>query len=275
MGPAGDPATASDDRVSRHVLDTGYPALNDLLPGGGWPRRSVIEVVVPAWGSGELQPLLPLMARLTTADSQVALVAPPFQPYAPALVQAGIDLDRLLVVAPDAVSTERSERDRDRDAWWAAEKLLRQGDAALVLLWPRGATTERAKRVRRLQLAADRAGGIGVILGRGPVVDSPVGLRLRVERRVKPAHEMDHGMDQWSCRDVDEETEGQAEGSRRNHHGGGNGSGDRSGGRSDDRSDRPGMLPAPVAPVRVSLTKSRYGWCGGEFIELDTWRPGT
>ena len=121
-------------------------------------------------------------------------MAPPFQPYAPALIQAGIDLTNLLVVAPGEPSSagkDAAEKSRaDQDAWWAAEKLLRQGDATLVLLWPGPDARERAKRVRRLQLAADRSGGIGVILGRGPVVDSPVGLRLQVGR-------------EWACRDGD------------------------------------------------------------------------
>ncbi len=183
---------AGVERRAAHVFDTGYPALDDLLPTGGWPRRAVIEIVVAAWGSGELQPFLPLMTRLTAAGSRVALVAPPFQPYAPALVQAGVTLAKLLVVAPgqepEEADTGAVVERRERDAWWAAEKLLCQGDAALVLLWPGQRATFRAQRVRRLQLAADRAGGIGVILGLGPAVDSPVGLRLRVARRAGAVH---------------------------------------------------------------------------------------
>jgi hypothetical protein len=151
----------------------------------------VIEIVVDDWGNGELQPLLPLMARLTHAGRQVALVAPPFQPCAPALAQAGIDLANLLVVAPggfgnmagDGVGNTTGNESAEQDIWWVAEKLLRQGDSALVLLWPGRQSAFRASRVRRLQLAADRTGGIGVILGRGPTTDSPVGLRLHVARR--------------------------------------------------------------------------------------------
>ena len=143
------------------------------------------------WGNGELQPLLPLMARLTHAGRQVALVAPPFQPCAPALVQAGIDLANLLVVVPggfgnmvgDVAGDTTGNESTEQDIWWAAEKLLHQGDSALVLLWPGRQSAFRASRVRRLQLAADRTGGIGVILGRGPATDSPVGLRLHVARR--------------------------------------------------------------------------------------------
>ena len=195
-----------------------------MLPTGGWPRRAVIEIVVDDWGNGELQPLLPLMVRLTRAGRQVALVAPPFQPCATALVQAGIDLANLLVVAPgmpdsspyspsnspsnslDHCSDPAGNGIGEQDIWWAAEKLLQQGDSALVLLWPGRRSASRGTRVRRLQLAADRAGGIGVLLGRGPVMESPVGLRMHVSRRDTPAQSRGSAPGRGDCRNPDQVT---------------------------------------------------------------------
>lgn len=67
---------------------TGHAALDALLPDGGWPRRALTELLLPAHGVGEIALLLPTLARMTGANSRVVLVAPPFIPYAPAW-QAG------------------------------------------------------------------------------------------------------------------------------------------------------------------------------------------
>jgi len=193
-------------RPGGHVVDTGFDALNRLLPNGGWPLRAVIEITVTAWGNGELQLLLPLIARLTADHNRVAMVAPPYRPYAPALVQGGVALPWLLVVdcenrgseeepepviteaAADAPSASRSRqrparyrrRNIARNVWWSAEKLLRHPECGLVLVWP---PSPDPAQVRRLQLAADASDGIGVIFRCGKPVDTPVGLRIKASRR--------------------------------------------------------------------------------------------
>jgi len=96
-------------------------------------------------------------------------IAPPFNPYAPALVAAGIDLRRTLVVQAPRVS----------DALWAAEQALRSGQCGTVLLWahPLG-----LQGLRRLQLAAEAGQGM-VVLFRPPAAlreHSVAALRLRL-----------------------------------------------------------------------------------------------
>ena len=182
--------------ADKNVVDTGFPELNALLPTGGWPLRSIVEIQVPCWGNGELQPLLPFIAKLTTHQSRVAMVAPPYTPYAPALTQHGVQLSQFIVVD---IASERSNQNirrhrlirrkghqqasssRAKEIWWAAEKLLRHEDCGLVLAWP---LRPDAAQVRRLQLAADASNSIGVIFQSGKTEDTPVGLRLRVERCV-------------------------------------------------------------------------------------------
>ncbi len=184
-------------RLGENAVDTGYPALNHLLPTGGWPLRAIVEIQVSAWGNGELQPLLPLMARLTSNQSRVAMVAPPHIPYAPALAQHGIALPSLIIVdmppAPAGAARVKPgargliHRGRRKPAtwsaakevWWAAEKLLRHHDCGLVLAWP---SQPDAAQVRRLQLAADASNSIGVVFRVGKSADTPVGLRLQTER---------------------------------------------------------------------------------------------
>lgn len=145
---------------------TGHAALDALLPQGGWPRRALTELLLPADGVGELSLLLPTLARMTRAGGTVALVAPPYIPYAPAWQDAGVDLAWLEIVEASS-----------RDALWAFEQCLRSGACAAVLGWPQQAD---AAALRRLQVAADSGGCLGFALRdrRHAVNASPAALRL-------------------------------------------------------------------------------------------------
>src|SRR6202789_2597581 len=92
---------------ARPVWSTGKSSLDARLPGGGWPTASLIEVLLDDTGLGEVQLFLPALVacqRSATSGSGDApwlvWIAPPHEPYAPALAQQGIDLGRLLVVCP-------------------------------------------------------------------------------------------------------------------------------------------------------------------------------
>lgn len=147
---------------------TGHPALDALLPQGGWPRRALTELLLAADGVGELGLLLPTLARLTRAGGIVAVVAPPYIPYAPAWQAAGVDLEALQVVeaAP-------------RDALWAFEQCLRSGACAAVLGWPRQAD---GPALRRLQVAADSGDCLGFALRDRRHAANPSPAALRLER---------------------------------------------------------------------------------------------
>ena len=132
-------------------LASGYPELDRHLPGGGWPRESLTEILTEHYGIGELRLLMPALARLSTETSSqdftepgwIAWVAPPFQPYPPALQQCGIDLSRMLIVRPKDAS----------EILWSAEQALSSGTCAAVLLWPSMLDDQAS---RRLQLAAEK-----------------------------------------------------------------------------------------------------------------------
>jgi len=49
-------------------LPSGYPRLDEHLPGGGWPRHALTEVLLEHYGTGELKLLMPALARLSQAD---------------------------------------------------------------------------------------------------------------------------------------------------------------------------------------------------------------
>src|SRR5687768_9493836 len=108
------------------ALPTGFDALDAELPGGGWPRRALTELLCDGRGIGEVALILPALAALTGAGKRVVWVAPPHLPYAPALAACGVDLVNLLVVgAPGR-----------RDALWAAEQALRSGSCHALVAWP-------------------------------------------------------------------------------------------------------------------------------------------
>jgi cell division inhibitor SulA/protein ImuA len=144
---------------------TGYARLDCHLPGGGWPRHALTEILLEHYGTGELELLMPVLARLSNVEEVspqvgrqvshhgsgcddreagwIAWIAPPFQPYPPALLQWGINLARMLIVHPR----------QGVEALWAAEQALSSGNCAAVLVWS-DALDHRTSR--RLQLAAEK-----------------------------------------------------------------------------------------------------------------------
>jgi cell division inhibitor SulA/protein ImuA len=120
-------------------------------------------------GIGELALLLPTLARLTQEDRWLVFVAPPHIPYAPALVQHGIALPRVLVVKPR----------KPADTLWALEQALRAGCCGAVLGWqPRVEFTA----LRRLQLAAEVGDAMAVLYRPEATASqsSPAALRLQL-----------------------------------------------------------------------------------------------
>ncbi len=162
---------ASAGPSPRPVWSTGRSALDARLPGGGWPAASLVEVLLGAAGLGEIQLFLPALVqcqRRTDGEAPwLVWIAPPHEPFAPALAQQGIELARLLVVRPASAA----------EALWAAEQTLSSGVCAAVLLWLKG-TDDRW--LRRLKLAAQAGGALGVLFRpeQHRFESSPAALRL-------------------------------------------------------------------------------------------------
>lgn len=157
------PAVAAVD-----VLPSGHAVLDALLPGGGWPRGALCELLSEHDGLGECSLLLPTLAALTRARRRVVLVAPPYIPYAPALAAAGVDLQH--VVQIDAAHA---------DTHWTAEQCLRSGCCGAVLHW---LAHGDYRELRRLQLAAESSGTPGFVFRPLAAASqaSPSALRLRI-----------------------------------------------------------------------------------------------
>ncbi len=151
-------------------LATGFAALDAAL-AGGWPAGAVTELLSAGPGGGALELLAPALARLSAQRRWIALVQPPFAPYAPGLGATGIALERLLLV----------RNEQPGQALWALEQCLGSGNCSAALGWPGGLS---GKALRRLQLAAAEGRCHGFLFR--PVAaareSSPAALRLAVRR---------------------------------------------------------------------------------------------
>ena len=158
------------------TLPTGFPALDEGLPGGGWPHAGLIEILPTCFGAGELTLLLPALAAATRRPEArwCAWVAPPLQPFAPALAQSGVALERVLVV------NARKKDTKEKSALWAFEQMLRSGACDIALAWLRNALP---RQIRRLHLAAERGATLGVLFRPREAArdSSPAALRVAVE----------------------------------------------------------------------------------------------
>ena len=136
--------------VARAVIPTGFRELDRALPGGGWPLGAITEIFVDGYGIGELELLMPALAALTKEDPAkpkkwVAWIAPPFVPYAPALQQHGVNIDRLLMIHPPSGLKSRL---------WAIEQTVRSGSSAGVFAWVAVGDAGRDARGRATQARA-------------------------------------------------------------------------------------------------------------------------
>ena len=111
-------------RAAVETFPTGFAALDAGLPGGGWPRHGLVEILTPQPGVGELYLLLPALAALSRATPArwCTWVSPPHEPFAPALEAHGVALDRMLIV-------------RTHLPLWAHEQALRSGACEVALAW--------------------------------------------------------------------------------------------------------------------------------------------
>ncbi|KAA1004354.1 translesion DNA synthesis-associated protein ImuA [Paraburkholderia panacisoli] len=154
-------------RAASRVVDCGDANLAAELPGGGWPRGALTDLLVQQTGCGELRLLRPALERL--GSKPVALLHPPHELQPTAFAWWGLDPKNLMTVkAPKAA-----------DALWAAEQILRAGTCGALLFWQNHV---RPESLRRLHLAAQASESLFFMLR--PLATtreaSPAPLRLAI-----------------------------------------------------------------------------------------------
>lgn len=188
--------------LNEAVLSLDWPELEGVLPDRGLPR-GVIEIASPITKHGAMRGGATTIALSAVRAAHAADAhgwcawitesnAPPL--YAPAAAQAGVDLERLLVVRPTPADLART-----------VVKVASSGAFELVVVdalsgldgklsiagaaGKRGASRARVDGsivVRKLALAAEEKGTSSIVLTNiftARAVPWPVALRLEVERR--------------------------------------------------------------------------------------------
>lgn len=132
---------ASELAISRATTTpTGYAGLDEELPNNGWPRSSLVELLVQQHGIGEMQLLKPTLAALS-GSQRIALIQPPFLPHSMTCRAWQVNGRSVYWLRPASSA----------DALWSAEQMLKSGAFGAVILWQ---SNVRPEALRRLNLAA-------------------------------------------------------------------------------------------------------------------------
>jgi cell division inhibitor SulA/protein ImuA len=152
------------------VEPSGSASLDAVLPGGGWQSGTIVELMPMSDGIGELRLLMPTLARITHSERHVAMIAPPYIPFAPALLRHGLRLEHFWIIRAQSAA----------DILWSAEQTLRCKSFGAVLAWP---SAIRDREVRRLQLAAEAGSSIGFVYRQPSAAreSSPAAVRLLLQ----------------------------------------------------------------------------------------------
>lgn len=168
---------------SAEVCPTGFAALDAELPGGGWPTRSLTEILLPAAGARarlEWRLLLPGLRPVLASGRALVLVTPPHPPFLPGLAQAGVSASQVVWV----------QGATQRERLWATEQVLRDAGGpslgALIVWLPQA----QPAALRRLQTWALGCDALFFVVRPGSAMHeaSPAPLRLGV--RLQQAHEI-------------------------------------------------------------------------------------
>lgn len=175
------PDQAGSDKDGPVTQSSGYPALDALLPHGGWPERGLVELICPHKGIGELQLLLPLLRERSQSQQSILWIAPPYPLHGKALQDAGINTRNSFVIPPQTSCNQ---------ALWSIEKALQSQECGLVLAWQNWLS---ARVIRRLQLAANEGGTLGILFHQRPANNSPATLQLQLSSPVSRLSDVQTG----------------------------------------------------------------------------------
>jgi protein ImuA len=183
-------------RTQGAVWPSHFAALDEQLPGGGWPAGVLTELLLPHAGVGELRLLAPLLAALQAQQRSVMWFDPPAAPCPWALAALGLDVQQLVLVQSRAALQDRVQNRAwgrvfnastiqptrkllpAADVLWALEQTLKSGHLGAVLAWLPARLP--ADALRRLQLAAQAHDGPAFLLRDASMRTQPSAAPLRL-----------------------------------------------------------------------------------------------
>jgi protein ImuA len=171
-----------DGPVERALaFSSGCPALDQALPEKGFRPGTLVEWLGRGEGNGTATLAFRAAASVLLAaggdgrgGATVLVLDATGEFYPPAAVAQGIEPARLIVVHPG----------NQADHTWALDQALRCPAVAAVVAWPESMQGRLDGRTfRRLQLAVEQGGGLGLLIRPESVRGQPswAGVRLLVE----------------------------------------------------------------------------------------------
>ena len=153
--------------TTRAAVGTGYEALNSGLLNRGWPLGSLVEVCQQGM-QGEWQLFTPALLEM---PGLVVLLNPPAIPLSQAFIQAGLDLERLVVVAAP-----------EKKHFIACFLELARASVGTILAWQPEDSLSYTE-LRKCLLAASESTGLSVMFRprNAQQQSSPAALRLFVQ----------------------------------------------------------------------------------------------
>ena len=136
--------------AERARISSGLPALDALLPGGGFAAGTLVEWLGEGFGDAATTLAVLVGGHLTRSRGALMVVDARREFFPPGAAVLGVDLDRTVIAQPEAEAE-----------FWALEQSLRCEAVSAVIGW-----VDRASDtvMRRLQLAAEIGGGIGLLV---------------------------------------------------------------------------------------------------------------
>lgn len=153
------------------LTKTGIAVLDDMLPGGGWPKSGLVEIILPDAYCDALSLLMPALIRLSQQGRWIAMVNPVYPARAGLFTEAAVNHDRILQVNPHP----------GRSALWTAESMLYSGDCCVVMAWPNCRTELMGKR---LQKSAAHGKALGILFSYAGLETQPSGVETRLKLEV-------------------------------------------------------------------------------------------
>ncbi|RYE56009.1 MAG: diguanylate cyclase [Sphingobacteriales bacterium] len=155
--------------VPQLTVDSGYADLNTSLLNNGWPTRSLVEVCQRGFHQQEWLLLAPV---LKTGTGYVVLLNPPALPFCQALIQLGIDLDRIIIV----------QVANKADFLASFVELARSESCELLLVWQQHLLLSYTE-LRKCLLSTNEGTGLYILFRpeSAQQQSSPASLRLLTE----------------------------------------------------------------------------------------------